>query len=236
MILPLWDENPFEKQRLPLVSWGLIALNMAIFTYIASLPEDGADVIVDRFGITPPDLLRMFSTHDVLQPLTLFSAMFLHGSWVHLLGNMLFIWIFADDIEEVLGRGRFLLFYLAGGVLSGLIYALLSYDSTLTEIGASGAIAAILAAYVMYRPCKKVHTLVGWFVFMIDAYWLIGAWAVLQIVLGGLEQGDGVAYAAHVAGLVVGAALFAWMRPADVELFACFAPKQPPDAASGGVS
>ena len=130
-------------------------------------------------------------------------------------------WIVGDDVEEALGRWRFAIFYLACGLLGSLAYAISAPQSTMPEIGASGAIAGLLAAYVMFRPCKKITTLLFWFIVRIDAYWVIGAWVLFQLGAIALGDDDGVAYAAHIGGLVAGSVLFALMRPAGIELFQC---------------
>jgi membrane associated rhomboid family serine protease len=221
MIIPLWDENPFAKDRWPVVSWTLIGINVAAYAAVSGMSDEAYQVFVERWGLTPALLFHPTGWMSLVTPLT---SIFLHANLVHLLSNMLLFWIVGDDVEEVLGRRRFAIFYFACGLLSALAYAVSAPQSTVPEIGASGAIAALLAAYVMFRPCKKITTLLLWFIVRVDAYWIIGIWVLIQFIDIGLsadDGGDSVAYAAHIGGLIAGAALFAAMRPAGVELFQC---------------
>jgi len=218
MILPLWDENPFNKDRWPVVSWTLIGINIAAFLAVSGMSDETYQVFVDRWGLAPASLFHPTGLVSLVTPLT---ATFLHANWIHLLSNMLMFWIVGDDVEEALGRWRFAIFYLACGLLGSLAYAISAPQSTMPEIGASGAIAGLLAAYVMFRPCKKIATLLFWFIVRIDAYWVIGAWVLFQLGAIALADDDGVAYAAHIGGLAAGSVLFALMRPAGIELFQC---------------
>src|SRR5262249_48622524 len=155
---------------------------------------------------------------------------FLHGGWDHLLGNMIYLWVFGDDIEEALGRVRFIVFYFASGILAALAFAALDTRSTTPLIGASGAISGVLAAYLMLRPCAKVSVFVLRAVVRVRAYWVIGGWVLLQLYFLGARADDGVAYGAHIGGLVAGAVLFFLLRPAGVNLFECV--EQPSEAAT----
>jgi membrane associated rhomboid family serine protease len=227
MILPLWDENPFKKDRLPVVSWTLIGVNIAMFLGVCGMSDDAYQAFVDRWGLTPALLLH---PHGLAVLVTPFTATFLHANFFHLVGNMLLFWIVGDDVEEALGRRRFAIFYLGCAVLSSLAYGLSAPHSALPEIGASGAVAGLLAAYVMFRPCKKITTLLFWFLVRIDAYWVIGTWVLFQLGSIALGDDDGVAYAAHVGGLMAGSVLFASLRPAGIDLFQCLDdPKAPVD-------
>ena len=221
MIIPLWDENPFAKDRWPVVSWTLIGINIAVFVAVSGMSDETYQAFVAHWGLTPASLFHPNGLVPLVTPLT---SIFLHANLFHLLSNMLLFWIVGDDVEEALGRRRFAIFYLACGLLAALAYAVSAPQSTVPEIGASGPIAGLLAAYVMFRPCKKIVTLLFWFVVRIDAYWMIGAWVLIQFIDIGLsadDGGDSVAYAAHIGGLIAGAVLFAAMRPAGIELFQC---------------
>jgi membrane associated rhomboid family serine protease len=134
---------------------------------------------------------------------------------------MLFLFVFGDDIEEVLGHWRFLAFYFACGIGAGLAFVLSDPKSTTELIGASGAVAGVIAAYLMFRPCEKVTCLLGIIPLRLRAYWVIGSWAVWQVIEAYSRSQDGVAYWAHVGGLITGAILFVVMRPAGVPLFEC---------------
>jgi len=222
MVLPLYDDNPLKWPVPPFATWGLIALNVIIF--IIQVASDGPTerAIVATFGATPAAVTHHVHTAGSLPPeLTLITSMFLHGGWDHLLGNMIYLWVFGDDIEEALGWPRFLAFYLLSGVLAALGFIALDVHSTTPLIGASGAISGILAAYLMLRPCAKVSVFVFRVVVRVQAYWVIGGWILLQLFYFGAQTNDSVAYGAHLGGLVAGAALFWLMRPRNVTLFEC---------------
>jgi membrane associated rhomboid family serine protease len=226
MVFPLYDDNPFTKPVVPVVTWALIAINVLVFLVQAGAPDETVLWMTLSFGFTPAALV-----HDAPQAgplpsaLTLLTSMFMHGGWGHLLGNMLYLFIFGDEIEEALGRLRFIVFYLASGVLASLVYFAINVHSDVTLIGASGAISAILAAYLMLRPCARVTTFVLRVVVRVRAYWVIGGWIALQLVSLASDDNDGVAYMAHGGGLVAGSILFALMRPAGVGLFECIDPE-----------
>jgi membrane associated rhomboid family serine protease len=222
MVFPLYDDNPLKLPVPPFATWGLIALNVLIFLVQVSADAATDHAIVAGFGATPAALIREVHTTGALPPeLTLVTSMFLHGGWDHLLGNMIYLFVFGDDIEEALGWLRFLVFYLACGVLAALGFIALNVHSTTPLVGASGAISGVLAAYLMLRPCAKVTVFFLRAVVRVRAYWVIGGWILLQLFYFGSHQDDGVAYAAHLGGLIAGAALFWLMRPRHVELFEC---------------
>jgi membrane associated rhomboid family serine protease len=230
MVFPLYDDNPFKLPRPPVITWALIAVNVIIFLFeIGS--DDSAKAILASFAANPAAI-----THDVqvtgpVPPeLTLLTSMFLHGGWGHLLGNMIYLWVFGDDIEEALGPLRFLIFYLLCGIIAALVFVAFNMHSTTPLIGASGAISGVLAAYLLLRPCARVTVFILRVVVRVRAYWVIGAWALLQIFLLAQHSDDGVAYLAHVGGLAAGALLFLVMRPAGVDLFECIDPADKPAA------
>ena len=222
MVFPLYDDNPLKWPVPPLATWGLIALNILIFLIQVSLDGPDERAMVASFGATPAALVRDIPATGAVPPeLTLVTSMFLHGGWDHLLGNMIYLWVFADDIEEALGWLRFLVFYFLSGILAALGFAALDIHSTTPMIGASGAISGVLAAYLMLRPCAKVSVFVLRAVVRVRAYWVIGGWILLQLFYFGSQAKDGVAYGAHLGGLLAGAALFWLIRPRTVELFEC---------------
>jgi|SRR5579871_5934612 len=222
MVFPLYDDNPLKLPVPPFATWGLIALNVLIFLIQASSGSATDNAIVASFGATPAAVIHEVHATGALPPeLTLVTSMFLHGGWGHLLGNMIYLFVFGDDIEEALGWARFLVFYLACGILSALGFIALNVHSTTPLVGASGAISGILAAYLMLRPCAKVTVFVLRAVVRVQAFWVIGGWILLQLYYFASSTDDGVAYAAHLGGLAAGAALFWLMRPGTVELFEC---------------
>jgi membrane associated rhomboid family serine protease len=219
VFMPLWDHNPLKWPTPPYVMWLLVLINFGLFFYQAGTGQlDQADRLA---GLVPVALTSGGIPGALPAPLTLVTSMFLHGNFMHVFGNMLFLFVFGDDIEEVLGHWRFLGFYLACGICGGLAFVLSDPGSTTVLIGASGAVAGVIAAYLMFRPCAKVTCLLGVIPLRIRAYWVIGSWALWQVIEASIRQQDGVAYWAHVGGLVSGAVLFAVMRPAGVKLFDC---------------
>ena len=216
-MIPLRDANP--THRTPIVTLALIVACIAVFAYELGQQATSAaslDAFVLEWGVVPADLRAAWESGDLAshETLTLFSSQFLHGGWLHLLGNMLYLWIFGNNIEDRLGRIRFLAFYLAGGVAAALAQVLIDPSSTIPMIGASGAIAATLGAYLELYPRARITTLVflGFFYQLINvpAIVVLGFWFVLQLLdglasLGAASAGGGVAFFAHIGGFVTGA-------------------------------
>jgi rhomboid family protein len=223
MVLPLYDENPLNKPVLPWVTWGLMTINIIVFLFEVGGSDAGMRAMVATYGATPSAIARNTGTGAGIPPyLTLLTSIFLHGSFLHLFGNMIFLWVFGDDIEEAMGRLRFVAFYLLCGIGASLAFVLSAPQSSTPLVGASGAIAGVLSAYLMLRPCAKVTVLVLRFVVRVSAFWVIGGWVLWQLWQIAVQTQDEVAYMAHLGGLVVGAVLFLLMRPAGVKLFECF--------------
>lgn len=221
MVMPLWDDNPFTKPTKPWVTWGIIALNVVVFI-IQVAYGDQEEAIVKSYALTPVALTHPTSMLSMLPTdLTLVTYMFLHADIFHLLGNMIFLFVFGDDIEEALGPLRFVVFYLTCGIVGALVFAASGPQSAIPLVGASGAIAGVIAAYLMLRPCAKIRVLAFWFVFKLDAFWVIGIWALLQFIQLASPTNDDVAYWCHIGGLAAGAVLFPIMRQPGVELFEC---------------
>jgi membrane associated rhomboid family serine protease len=232
MVVPIYDENPWRLPHRPIITWGLIVLNILIF-----LAESGIvpvpDGMLTRLALTPVTFVGNSVMPDLLGPVrSLFTYMFLHADWGHLLGNMIFLWVFGDDVEEALGRIRFVIFYLGSGALAGLTYVASDLYSDTPLIGASGAIAGVVVAYVMLRPCARVTVLVTIIPVRLSAYWVIGAFVLLQIINLDSASRSEVAYWCHFGGMVAGALLLLLLRPAGVRLFDCMRPERLPGGAS----
>jgi membrane associated rhomboid family serine protease len=221
MVLPLWDHSPFRWPTPPYVMWALVIINFLVFFVQAAGGSDQMDQVDHIAGLIPAAFTGANIPGTLPGPVTLITSMFLHANLMHVFGNMIFLFVFGDDIEEVLGHLRFLIFYLACGVGAGLAFVLSDLSSTTELIGASGAVAGIISAYLLYRPCAKVVCLLGLIPLYIRAYWVIGSWAIFQILEVWSRTQDGVAYWAHIGGLITGAVLFIVMRPAGVRLFDC---------------
>ncbi|GAB6158469.1 rhomboid family intramembrane serine protease [Desulfotomaculum varum] len=206
-MIPLKDNIP--SRSFPFVTLLLIALNTLAWLYELSLGPYMDDLIL-FFGVTPVQLFHM-SLGDQLFVMT--TAMFLHGSWMHFLGNMLYLWIFGDNVEDRMGKLRFLLFYLITGYLATLAHVISDPSSASPLIGASGAIAGVLGGYFILYPYARVLTLIPIFIFIqiiqIPAFYFLGFWFLLQIFnqTFSLPGTQSVAFLAHIAGFAAGALL-----------------------------
>jgi len=203
-MIPLRDVIP--SRSTPYITVTLIALNAALWLYELTIPNDVLPVFLQLYGVVPAD----FSTP------TLVSSMFLHGSWSHFIGNMWYLWIFGDNVEDRVGHGRFIAFYLLCGVVAALGHVAMDPASTLPTIGASGAIAGVMGGYFVLYPQSRVLTLIP-LVFYVEiielpAVLLLGFWFVMQLFNAGViavtsnSSSGGIAFVAHVAGFVAGLA------------------------------
>jgi membrane associated rhomboid family serine protease len=208
-LIPYKDDNPVRI--FPFFTLLIIALNISVFL-LEVLAGADTQKIVRAYGAIPHNLITFRSDQPVSPVLTLFTSMFMHGGLLHLGGNMLYFWIFGNNIEDRLGHLRFIFFYLFCGLVSAYAYALSVPDSTTPMIGASGAISGILGAYLLLFPRAGVHTIIflGFFIQIvkIPALIVIGFWAIIQVVNGlvshGMLQHGGVAWFAHVGGFIAG--------------------------------
>jgi len=211
-VIPLRDVIP--SRTTPYIVITIIGLNGLAWFYELAMPRDVLPLFLQFYGVVPAD----FSTP------TLVSSMFLHGSWSHVIGNMWYLWIFGDNIEDQLGHGRFMIFYLLCGMAAALGQVVMDPTSTLPTIGASGAIAGVMGAYFVLYPQSRVLTLVPlWFyfeIFEMPAIFLLGFWFLLQLfsagtvaATAGTHGGGGIAFMAHVAGFLTGVVgVFAFRR------------------------
>lgn len=219
-MIPLQDLNPRRKP--PLITWILIVINVLVFFYLLSLPQESRQSFFFNWGFTPAlffdNYVAVLTGHSPWQIyLTLVTHLFIHGGWLHLIGNMWTLWIFGDNVEDRLGPVRFLLFYFTMGILASLTHAIIYSDSSIPLVGASGAISAVLGAYFMMYPFARILVLVPIFFiplfFEIPAFLYLGLWFLLQfysglfsIVLPGAA--GGVAWFAHLGGFIAGAIFY----------------------------
>jgi membrane associated rhomboid family serine protease len=223
MVMPLYDDNPFKLKQTPVITWALIGMN--IFVFFLEFGSDSPSRFVSHFAVVPAALFGETSIPGALSPtLTLISYMFLHSDIVHIIGNLIFLWVFGDNVEQALGRWRFLAFYLLVGALAGLAYAASVPHSKIPLIGASGAIAGVVIAYAMLRPCAKITALVFGIPMRISAYWIIGVFVFIQFINLGATSSSDVAWWCHIGGMAAGGALFPFMRLPGVQLFECLQP------------
>ena len=245
-MIPVGDR--LRAHGTPYVNWTLIAVNLAVFIYTITLSTRPDQLLggfrtseIDRFfydwgfvsscigeffGLDPdvnPRILNAIcppGDREAIQPLT---AMFLHAGWAHILGNMLFLWIFGDNVEGAMGHGRYLVFYLACGLVAAAAQTAVTLDATVPAIGASGAIAGVLGAYLIMFPRALVQVVIIPFFFLpffVPAVVLIGVWVITQVFSGIAEMGretvgEGVAWWAHVGGFTAGAVLITFFRRQD---------------------
>jgi membrane associated rhomboid family serine protease len=224
MVMPLGDDDSLRKST-PVVTYVLIAINAVVWFIQLSSGEP----FTNGFATVPYEIThgvdlngvfditaggQVFPIHLYNSPapvyLTLLSAMFMHGSWMHILGNMLYLWIFGDNVEDLLGRGRYLVFYLVCGIAASVAQVLYSPDSYIPSLGASGAIAGVLGAYAIKFPRNKVRVLMVRTITQMPAIFVLGLWILLQVVSQvGTPAGEasGVAYMAHIGGFVAGLVL-----------------------------
>ncbi len=208
-MIPYKDDNPTHS--FPSVTIGIIVLNIVVFFLEATSPS-GMQRITYLYGAIPENLVTFEKQQPIHPTLTLFSSMFMHGGLFHLGGNMLYLWIFGNNIEDKLGHIRFLIFYLFCGIVASYSHALTNVHSTIPMIGASGAVSGILGSYLLLFPRAHVHTLLflGFFIttVRIPALIVIGFWAIIQFVNGlvstGLPERGGVAWFAHIGGFLIG--------------------------------
>jgi membrane associated rhomboid family serine protease len=210
-VIPIGDENAGTSIK-PYVNWVLVGLCVLVFLYEQILPEQQLEAFFFTYGAIPAQISQF---HDLY---TLLTSMFVHGGWMHIIGNMVFLLIFGDNIEDAMGHVSYLLFYLLCGIIAGLTQTFLNPASEIPMIGASGAISGVLGAYIVLFPQGKVRALVffGYFgqVLLVPAWVMLGLWFVLQLVSGVTSLGSadvgGVAFWAHVGGFVAGA-LLVWL-------------------------
>ncbi|MEY4700147.1 MAG: hypothetical protein RL326_334 [Pseudomonadota bacterium] len=220
MFIPIGDDNS-ARQRLPIVTWALVALN----TYVWFLELSRGETFLASYAAIPYEIT---TGHDLLATkylpiggeyvpirngpgphpiqLTLLTSMFMHGSWMHIIGNMVYLLIFGDQIEERLGRLKFLIFYLLAGIAAGLAQVWVTPLSPLPCVGASGAIAGVLGAYLILYPSNAIRVLVFRSVINLPAFLVLGMWGFMQVAghLGAPGEQGGVAYMAHIGGFITG--------------------------------
>jgi len=214
-MIPLRDTT--KSRTIPFVNYGLIIISTVVFLFELGLDERSSYAFFMTFGVIPAKIhSSVFAGTVLLQPiLSLFTSMFLHGGWAHLIGNMLYLYIFGDNVEDRIGHGSYLFFYCLCGIGAALIESFVQGASTVPLIGASGAIAGILGAYFLLFPRARVLTLIPLIVFFpvveVSAFFFLGFWFLLQFLQGSLSLGDaaqgGIAWWAHAGGFLVGGVL-----------------------------
>ena len=216
-MIPLKDLNP--RRHFPVVTLLLIVTNVLVFIYQVSLPPAAADAFVKTWALTPSHIKLALEGHRYTPLeafLPLFTCMFLHGSWWHLIGNMWFFWIFGDNVEDQFGRPGYLVFYVLCGLGSGITQVIFSWGSKVQSLGASGAIAGVLGAYIVFFPRAQILTLLIFFLVRIPAVVFIGIWFLMNFLSGvssiGMLNTGGVAWWAHIGGFLLGVVIAAFTK------------------------
>lgn len=225
-MFPVGDDNS-DRTITPVINYLLIAINVLVFVFFQEMGSDEAVIAsfstVPREIITGKDLTTgMLGPTPVPVYFTLFTSMFMHGGWAHLLGNMLYLWIFGDNLENKMGHTRYLVFYLLCGLVASLAHVFVSHflgrDMLIPSLGASGAISGVLGGYMLIFPKNRVRVLLLRSIVHVPAIVALGFWILLQVIsgmgmLGGEETGGGVAYAAHIGGFIAGLLLVNFFTP-----------------------
>ncbi len=222
-MIPLRDDRP--TRTFAFVTVALILLNTIVFVHELSLGNpDRVEAFFATFSLTPAHLTQSPSPDSYL---TVFTSMFLHGGWMHIIGNMLYLWIFGRNVEDSVGHFKFIVFYLLCGVAAAAAQVAIAPDSTVPMIGASGAISGVLGAYLLLFPRARVLVLfpiwIFWRVFYVPALLLLAVWFAMQLLSGlvvlGADTGGGVAFWAHVGGFIAGMLLIPIFKKRGVRLF-----------------
>src|SRR6516165_10205480 len=197
MVVPIYDDNPFVQPVKPVVTWCLIAANLAIFFYETGASQLAFDRLIDTFSLTPAAFVGEVGARGWVPAfVTLLTYQFFHADLAHIVGNMVFLWVFGDDVERALGRARYLAFY----------------------------VLCVVVGYVMLRPCAKITVLLGIIPLRISAYWVVGLFVLTQLWKLGASSKSEVAYWCHFGGMLGGAVLFPLLKPRAVKLFQCLQP------------
>lgn len=203
MIFPIGDTQ-VKGGHTPIVTYGLLAVNVGVFLWSINLGLDGFQAFLFEFGSIPGEITRGVDMH------TLVTSMFLHGGWMHLIGNMIFLWVFADNIEAIVGSMLFLVFYIAGGLIGSAAHIFTDIHSMIPSVGASGAISAVLGAYLVMFPKSKIKVFILFFVTYMPAILFLLFWFAQQMLSGVGSLGtvsaetSGVAWWAHIGGFLFG--------------------------------
>ena len=214
-MIPIRDDAP--RFSTPWVNYFIVAINVLVFLFEVALDPQGRSVLIYHFGVVPAQITSLVGAqHGAIEPalLPVLTSMFLHGSWMHLIGNMWFLWIFGDNIEDHLGHLRYFILYLVCGIAASATHILFNLGSDIPSVGASGAIAGVMGAYFVLFPSARVLTLVPFFFIYfvwLPAWVMLGYWFVVQFLSGAAtsityskDSGGGIAFWAHVGGFVTG--------------------------------
>ncbi|KOR29446.1 hypothetical protein TI04_08625 [Achromatium sp. WMS2] len=217
-MIPLKDDNPLLSIKFQTITLFFIVICVVIFMLGINAVDEAKRSMIMSLGVVPANLLIRHvdgAAWSFLAPLTLLSSMFIHADILHLFGNMLYLWIFGDNVEDAMGHAKFFVFFILVGVIAGFIYALVNVHSVVPAIGASGAISGVLGAYFVLYPRASVLVLIfGWYPLRLPAVLVLGSWIGLQLLHS--NGGGGVAWWAHIGGFFAGAILIFLFKNKDV--------------------
>ncbi len=230
MLTPLYDDNPIKNIRFAYVTYTLIIVNIIIYTFLqGGLKGTSINEATVALGLIPRELVSLIQHGDftffsqlitVPEQVTPLSYMFLHGSWMHLIGNMIFLFVLGDNIEDAVGHFGFLVFYLLCGIFAGLFQAWLLPELANPVIGASGAVAGVIAAYLLLHPNVFLWALAFQVIpVRLKAYWILGFWVLFQFSSLIFSEASHVAWGTHIGGMIIGSLLILIMRKPNVKLF-----------------
>ncbi len=220
-MIPVGDST--RRRIFPFVNVGIIIACVLVFLYELSLSTIDVSRFFQDWGVVPVQLVDWLESPSIVEePSTIVTSMFIHGGWLHLIGNMLFLWVFGDNVEDAMGHGRYLVFYLLAGLAAAALQVFIDQESLIPMVGASGAIAGVLGAYLVLYPRATVSVLIPWLwflgVFPVPAAFLIVFWFLLQLLSGVASLGaaagvtEGIAFWAHVGGFIAGVVLVGAFR------------------------
>ena len=226
MVIPIYDNDPLDRNPYAVVTWTIIAISVVVFLIQLGASEDTEIAMLRDYALIPAAVFGKVELGASWPPIiATFTYMFLHGGWSHIIGNMLFLWVLGDNIEDAFGSVRFFLFYMLCGTAGGIAHLVAHPDSVAPLVGASGAVSGVVAAYLMLRPCARITVLLFGFVpFSIGSAWVLGFWGLMQVWNVLSASGGDTAWWAHVGGLVAGAVLTLMFRRPEVRLFECLRP------------
>jgi membrane associated rhomboid family serine protease len=223
MFVPLYDGVPLRYLRFPLANWSIVGANVIVFLWLQAAPDSGR--VDTALGVIPAVLFGSAVLSPDLAlvpaPLTLLTGMFVHANIGHLLGNMLFLWVFGDNVEDAMGSVRYVVFYLVCGIVAALTFSVVVPTSQSPLIGASGAISGVAAAYLLLYPNARIwgFVFVPWLPLRIPASWFVGIWILFQIISAFVLEGSDIGWWAHLGGIGAGCMLVGLFKRRDVPLF-----------------
>ncbi|MEQ8665513.1 MAG: rhomboid family intramembrane serine protease [Rhodospirillales bacterium] len=236
MFIPLYDSNPTHRIPYQYVTLAIVAACVLVFLWQISLDPRSAEEAIYALGAIPAVITgqRQLPPDIAIIPsyATIITSMFLHGGWMHLIGNMVFLWVLGDNIEDAMGHMRYVVFYLVCGIAAAFCHMAADFGSTMPMVGASGAISGVIGAYLVLHPKAKIHVLISWWVVALPAWIVLGGWIALQFFNVATGGGGGIAWWAHIGGAAAGVILIPFFKHDAIPLFDGFVGEPTPTKAA----